>query len=356
MRRHIMVKVFKNLRLYGDTLTDITVKNGKIESVLPTDADGVDCGGAWVFPGLIDIHSHGCMGYDVMDGKRAIEKIAQYQRAHGITTYYPTTVTQDFSLLESVVNALLSLENAAHIYGFHIEGPYINKKYKGAQNEDHIIPPDREGFSRLKNASLVTVAPEVEGALNFISECECVVCLGHTAATFEQADRGFKAGAKCITHTFNAMPPFHHRDTSVIGAGIENNAYAQLICDGLHVSRPAVTMLYRTFGKDRVILISDSMRATGLGDGEYELGGQMMTVKDGAARTPDGALAGSTTNLFDCVKKAIEFGIPVRDAFDMASKTPAALMGLNKGVLDVGYDADFIILDEKLNLIETVIL
>lgn len=351
-----MVKVLKNLRLYGERLTDITVGDGRIISVSPTELDGEDFGGACIFPGLIDIHSHGCMGYDTMDGAEAICEIAKYQRAHGVTTYYPTTMTQDFFVIESVINTPLSLEDAPHVYGFHMEGPYIAKKYKGAQNEKFVISPSTESYGRLKNVALVTVAPEVDGALDFISECDAVVCLGHTAATFDEADRGFKAGAKCITHTFNAMPPFHHRDTSVIGAGIENDAYAQLICDGVHVSRPAVLILYRTFGKDRVILISDSMRATGLDDGEYELGGQMMTVKGGEARTPDGALAGSTTNLFDCVKKAIEFGIPVRDAFDMASKTPAALMGLNKGVLDVGYDADFIILDENLNLLKTLIL
>lgn len=151
------------------------------------------------------------------------------------------------------------------------------------------------------------------------------------------------------------MPGLHHRDPGPIGAAVDNDAYVEVICDGLHIHKSVITMLYRTFGADRMVLISDSMRATGLCDGEYEFGGQMITVKDSVARTEEGAIAGSTTNLMGCVKKAIEFGIPVSDAFKMASETPAKLINVKKGRLLPGYDADFIVLDDELNVITTVV-
>ncbi|MBR0278319.1 MAG: amidohydrolase family protein, partial [Clostridia bacterium] len=148
----------------------------------------------------------------------------------------------------------------------------------------------------------------------------------------------------------NAMTPFHHRNAGPIGAAIDENIDVQVICDGLHLHKSIITLLYRTFGADRMILISDSMRATGLPDGEYEFGGQMIDVKGGVARTKDGALAGSTSNLMDCVKKAIELGIPKLDAIKMATETPARLLGIKKGKIEVGYDADFVVVDNKMNI------
>ena len=158
------------------------------------------------------------------------------------------------------------------------------------------------------------------------------------------------AGAMCLTHTFNAMPPLHHRNPGPIGAAIEKNIYAQVICDGLHIHKSVIQMLYRTFGADRMVLISDSMRATGMPDGEYEFGGQKITVTNKVARTEDGAIAGSTSTLFTCVKKAVEFGIPMPDAFKMASETPAKLMKLNKGRIAAGFDADIITVSKNLDL------
>lgn len=377
--------LIRNVRIYGEgEKRNIYVKNGKIAKITVGDTseksgfDGIcvrDFHGMAIFPGLVDIHSHGCIGLDTMDGPEAVAKMSVYQKRNGITTWYPTTMTESRERIHHATDILPKSIGGCHIPGYHMEGPFISEKHKGAQNGEFIRKPNTEEFSEYKNVSLITMAPETEGAMKFIEELKnrekkeqegkcgadgrgsdhTVICIGHTDADFECANRAFAAGCECITHTFNAMPPFLHREPSVIGAGIVNNAYAQLICDGFHVSLPAVIMLYRTFGAKRLILISDSLRATGMSDGEYEFGGQRVTVKDGAARLPDGTIAGSTTNLFGCVRTAIKFGIPKRDAFRMASETPSRLMGLNKGVIEEGYDADFVIVDDKCDLVETVI-
>ncbi len=353
----------------GDALYTIFAKDGKITAVTPVGSAAEkmafathaprhirDLGGKKLYPGLIDIHSHGCIGYDTMDGDHLPEMAAEYRR-RGVTTWYPTTMTESPERIHAALTQTLPAPGeGCHIGGYHVEGPYINKKYKGAQNGDYIVPPDLATFSRYPQAKLVTVAPECEGAIEFIRGTEACVALGHTAADYETSVAALRAGAKCLTHTCNAMPPFHHRNPGPIGAAIDEGGYAQVIADGLHLARSMVTMLYRTFGPGRMILISDSMQATGLGDGCYIFGGQNVTVKDGVARTDDGALAGSTTTLFDCVRTAISFGIPEEDAFRMASETPAEMLGTPNGRIAVGYDADFIVVDDDLRLVETIML
>ncbi len=345
--------VFKNALIDGK-LTDIEVDNGKIVSIAKTDTDGVDLGGKCVVAGLVDIHTHGCVNYDTMDGIGLCE-MSDYLARNGVTAWLPTTMTMDIDTIKRVVNIDLPKNCGAKVMGFHMEGPYISKKYKGAQNEIYIKSPDIDEFNSLKNIKKVTIAPELPGSMEFIRKCSCPVSLGHTDADYECATDAFKSGANCLTHTFNAMTPLQHRFPGPIGAAIENDAYIEVICDGLHVHKSVIKMLYRTFGADRMILISDSMRATGLVDGEYEFGGQTITVKDSVATTPDGAIAGSTSTLLKCVKKAIEFGVPASDAFKMASQTPAEYIGVNKGRLAVGYDADFIVLDDNYNVINTII-
>ena len=203
---------------------------------------------------------------------------------------------------------------------------------------------------------LITMAPELPGAIEYIEKTNAKVAIGHTTANYDIAIIAIEAGADCITHVFNAMPPLHHREPGVIGAAIDKNIYVQVICDGVHLHRSVVTALYRIFGKDRMILISDAVSGTGLADGEYLKQGEYKQVKkDGVLRKEDGTLAGSATHLFDDVKKAIEFGIPRQDAFYMASTTPAIYMGLNKGKIEVGYDADFIAVDENNELHAVVI-
>ena len=344
--------VLKNLNLYGE-LTDITVVDGKIYGIGKTELDGEDFFGAEVYPGLIDTHSHGCIGRDTMRGE--LQAMADYQLSHGTTTWYPTTMTMSEEDIIGATDIDLPLKSGANIPGFHMEGPFINVKYKGAQNAEFIKAPSIELVKKCKNVKIVTIAPELDGSLDFIRECNAVVALGHTDCDYDTARAAFDAGARSLTHTFNVMPPIHHRAPGTIPAGADDGrVFAQLICDGKHVHPAVVRMLVKLYGTDRVVLISDSVEATGLSDGNYTLGGQDIVVKDGVARTLGGNLAGSTSTLFDCVKCAISFGISKLDAVKMASETPALMMGLNKGKIEVGYDADFIIVDSDFNLIRTI--
>ena len=352
--------LIKNARIDG-ALSCVTVEDGKILSVAAGDglasthADRViDAGGAHLYAGLIDVHTHGIGGMDTMDGDNLPALAAAYLAA-GTTTVYPTTVTAAGDRLRALLSQDISFAGGANILGFHVEGPYINPRAAGAQDPAYIKNPDREELSSFENVAILTLAPELDGAMEMIRETNACVALGHTVCDEETALAAFRAGAKHLTHTCNAMPPLSHRAPGPIGAAIEADAYVQVISDGLHLHKNMVLALYRIFGARRMILVSDSMRATGMPDGNYMLGGLDITVKDGVARTQDGALAGSTTTLLGCVRKAISFGIPAADAFAMASRTPAEMLGLPKGVIAPGYDAEFVLVDDEYNLIETFI-
>ena len=345
--------IFKNANVNGK-ITDIRVENGKFAEIGKIGENGIDLKGQTVIPGLIDIHTHGAVGIDTMDGKN-VEKISEYLLENGITSWLPTTMTMNIEDIKRVTDTIPDTKGA-RILGYHLEGPYISKNRKGAQNEKYIKNPDIAEFEGLKNIKMVTLAPELHGSMDFIKNCKAVVSIGHTDCDYETAVEAIKNGAKCLTHTFNAMPPLNHRNPGPIGAAIDENIYVQVICDGLHIHKSVIKMLYRTFGADRMILISDSMRATGLSDGEYEFGGQMIDVVGGIARTKDGALAGSTSNLMDCVKKAISFGIPKADAIKMATETPAKLLGIKKGKIEIGYDADFVVVDDEMNVKKYVLI
>ena len=343
----------KNLTLYGKTV-DIGIEDGKIAAIEDRDPrrEGTDFGGAKVYPGLIDIHSHGCIGLDTCTG--GVEEMADWQLAHGITTWYPTTMTVSREDIIKATEVDISFKHGANVPGFHLEGPFINLKYKGAQNPEYVIPPSLDMVKECKNVKLITVAPEVEGAIEFIKNTDAVVAIGHTDCDYDTAMEAFRAGAKSLTHTFNCMNGIHHRNPGPIPAGMDSGAYAQLITDGKHIHPSVVRSLYKMYGADRITLISDSIQATAVGDGSYVFGGLDIVVKDGVARTLGGNRAGSTTNLFECVKCAISFGICEEDAVKMASTTPAELMGLNKGRIEVGYDADLIIVDNDFNLIKAI--
>lgn len=347
-----MRNIYKNVKLNGK-IVDVTTEEGKITYIGKTDEDGIDLGFCRILPGLIDVHTHGCGGYDTMDGK--LEEMACIYAENGVTSWLPTTMTADSETLKCISQIDISEIKGANILGFHFEGPYISEKYKGAQNPEYIKNPDINEFSQFSNVKMVTVAPEVGGGIDFIKKCDCIVSIGHTDADYETTIKAIEAGANCLTHTFNAMPPIHHREPGVIGAAAMKNIYAQVICDGLHIHKGAINILYKLFGSDRMILISDSMRATGLPEGEYDLGGLNVFVKGNEARLSDGTLAGSVSTLFNCVKCAIEFGIPENDAVKMATETPAELLGVNKGKVEVGFDADFITVDDEFNLKNVII-
>lgn len=347
--------LFKNALIDGKT-SDIMTQNGKITEIAQKiTGSGVDLNGCRVFPGLVDVHAHGCIGFDTMDGDK-LSEMSYYLAKNGTTSWLPTTMTMDMETVKSVVNADISKTNGANILGFHMEGPYISPKHKGAQNEKYIKNPDIAEFNSMRNVKMITLAPELENSAEFIRKCGAVVSIGHTDADYDITVNAIENGAVCLTHTFNAMPPLCHRNPGPIGAAVDKEIYVQVICDGLHIHKSVIKMLYKTFGPDRMIIISDSMRAAGLEDGTYEFGGQTVTVNNSVARTADGAIAGSTSTLFGCVKKAIEFGIPADDAFKMASETPAKLIGIpDKGKIQAGYDAEFIVLSDDYNIKMTVI-
>lgn len=344
-----------NNAIINNEKLNIIISDGKIKDITKEKIAGdIDATGLKVIPGLIDVHTHGCIGIDAMDAD--FEPMCKYNAKHGTTSFLPTTMTMGYDDLLKVTNAKTDF-NGANILGFHFEGPYISKKYKGAQNEKYIKDPNLKEFSQFKNVKMITIAPELNGAAEFIKGiCDkVVVSIGHTDCDYDTATAAIKAGANCLTHTFNAMAPLHHRNAGPIGAGFENHIYAQLICDGFHVSKPMVLALYKLFGADRLTLISDSIKPAGLPDGEYDSGGLKVILRNNEARLADGTIAGSTATLLDCVKKAVEFGIPFDDAVRMATATPAEMLKINKGKIAVGYDADLLLIDGNFNIKNVII-
>lgn len=346
---------------YRFTFKDILVVDGKIDQVyLPgegdhEDFDIVDLSGKTILPGLIDTHIHGAGGVDTMDAD--FEPVAAFLAKHGVTSFLPTTMTASLEDIYHVLNTRTDVKGA-QILGFHLEGPYINPNYKGAQNPDFIKEPEWEDFMSFNNIKMLTIAPELQGAMEYIKKAsqKFVVALGHTDCDYSTAVEAIRCGANSVTHLFNAMRPLRHREPGLIGAAGENKIYAQIISDGIHIHPAVVYLAYQIFGPSRLVLISDAMRATGLEDGTYDLGGLTITVSGGVARTESGNLAGSTATLWDCVKRAASFGIPFEDAVRMASLTPAKMIGADtKGVLSVGKDADLFVVDDDKNICYTMI-
>lgn len=351
----IKMLIYKNVKLNGK-ITDISVEDGKIVSVHPTNDSGVDMGGRDVYPGMIDIHIHGCVGFDATSEPDHLKEMSDYLARKGTTTWYPTTSTVDFDDLIKAVSTDISDIPGANIPGFHMEGPYISGKKLGVMNEKFLRLPKAEEIAPLTQVKLINVAPEIPGAMEFIENTDVVVAIGHTVADYDTAVAAAKKGAKCLTHTFNAMPPMLHRDPSLVGAALTEGMYVQVISDGVHIHPAVVLALYKMFGSEKMVLISDCISATGLMEnGTLMFGGKKAIVKDGICRNEAGALNGGTTDLLKCVKKAIEFGIPKEEAFKMATETPAKLMGINKGVLAPGYDADFIVLDDNMDIVHSII-
>ncbi len=347
--------LIKNAKIDGK-IKNIVINGGIITDITEDDISGdfIDAKGYSVIPGLIDIHTHGLMGFDALDAD--FENLCKNYAKFGTTSFLPTTMTKSIDEIKKATEAKTDF-SGAEVLGFHLEGPYISPKYKGAQNEKYIKTPNVKEFYGFKNVKMITVAPEIENCLDFVKEIsnKTVVSVGHTDCDYETCIKAIENGAECLTHTFNAMPGLHHRNSGPIGAGVEKNIYAQIICDGLHISKPMIIAAYKMFGADRMCLISDSIRPAKLSDGEYESGGLSVIVKDNSIRLKDGTLAGSYNCLMDCVKKAIEFGIPKGDAIKMATETPANLLKINKGRIAKNYAADLLIVDEQLNIKNVII-
>lgn len=347
-----------------------SVENGRLTR-FADNLQGRDMKGMYVFPGLIDIHFHGCMGYDFstcdIDGLRAI---AKYKAAHGVTSFSIASLSMPERSLKRayrVAAAFVREEppDCAVLRGITMEGPFLSLEKKGAQDAAYIQVPDASMFERLYADSnglikIVCVAPEMEGADAFIRSVApgVRVSAAHTDANYMQAARGFKSGISHVTHLFNAMTAFSHKDPGIIGAAAEREKVtAELICDGQHVHESAVRLAFSIFTSKRICLISDAVSACGMENGTYVLGGQTIRLQDGRATLPDGTLAGSVAPLLGCVQQAVRFGIPLADAVRCASYNPACVIGVEKqtGSLAAGKDADFIVCDLDLQLSEVYI-
>ncbi len=348
----------------------VVVENGRFVSIAeqPEHAgevmEVIEAKGLYMIPGLVDIHFHGCMGADMCDGtKEALDVITQYEASVGVTNVCPATMTIPKDELSAVMKnaGAYAYHGGAHLVGINMEGPFISPAKKGAQAAENIMHCDYEYFNQLQDAAgglikLVDIAPEEAGAMEFIDKVKgtVVVSLAHTASDYDTAMEAIAHGASHATHLYNAMPPLNHRNPGVIGAVRDSdNCHVELICDGVHIHPSVIRATFAMFGAQRMILISDSMRATGLDDGEYTLGGQPVTVKGNLATLHDGTIAGSATNLMDCMRFAVKHaGLPLETAVMCATANPAKEIGIfdEVGSIAVGKKADFVLLDQDLNL------
>lgn len=342
------------------------VENGKFSRVLDdcVAADAVDLQGAYVIPGLIDVHNHGNSNADFSDGDyNGLKKMAAYLAANGITSFAPASMTLPYETLSAAFATARQLVDeapagCAALRGIQMEGPFFSEKKKGAQNGAYLKEPDFAAFKKLYDdcgglVRIVDLASELPGAVEFTRQAKelCTVSIAHSDSDYEHAKAVFEAGATHLTHLFNAMPPIHHRKPGVIGAASEcENVRAEIIADGIHVHPSSIRMAFRLF-PDRMILISDALRCCGMPDGEYELGGQAVYLKGKTCTLADGTLAGSVTNLFDCMRNAISYGIAPEQAVRAASWNAACSLGCQDqvGAIADGLQADFVVCDENWN-------
>ena len=341
----------------------ISFENGVITEIGPANAPAdVDAQGKYVVPGFVDVHTHGAMGEDFSDGKpEGLAPAARHYAAHGVTSFLATTMTLKEEVLTPAMHAIGGFQrpaDGAKCAGIHLEGPFLSYAKRGAQAAENLHKPDAALFHRLNEASgglvrLVTVACEEEGAMPFIQEVSkaCTVSLGHTPADYDTAMAAFQAGASHATHLYNGMPSLLHRAPGVIGAAFDSGATVELICDGLHIHPSVIRLTRQLFGK-KLVIISDSLRCAGMPDGQYELGGQPIEMKNGKATLlGTDTLAGSSSNLLDEVRNVVSFGLTLEDAIYAVSQAPAQAVGLKDvGVLEAGKRADLLVLDGSLNL------
>lgn len=348
---------------------DVYIENGIFSDTCSENSKVIDAKDCYIIPGLIDIHLHGCMGHDFCDKTlEAIEAIATYQASKGITTIVPTTLSLPEKELLEIMQVTAQYKEQEQTYkgaciaGINMEGPFINVEKRGAQQEEHIRKCDIKMFRNLQKEAhgmikLVDIAPEEEGAMDFIKELhqEVTISLAHTGADYDIAKEALAKGANHVTHLYNGMPSFSHRDPGVVGAAFDTpQCKVELICDGIHIHPTVVRATFEMFGSERIIMISDSMSGTGMSDGEYTLGGEVVSVRGNQATLKsNGRLAGSATNLMNCIEIAVnQMGVPLESAVRASTINPAKVVGIDKklGSITVGKIGNAVILNKDLSV------
>ena len=366
----------------GETFSAVVATSG-VASNSASDPATIDATGCYVIPGLVDIHFHGCKGADLCDGTpEALATIAAYEASRGVTAICPASMTFPFETLAQAFGAAAAFaggeaDGMAALVGINMEGPYISPEKVGAQNPAFVRGASVEEFDQLQEIAgglirLVDVAPEEPGNLEFIGQLAgraaegattagglARVSIAHTCADYACAAEAFERGARHMTHLFNAMPGLHHRKPGPIAAAAErDDVTVELICDGIHIHPAMVRLAFNLFGRDRVCLVSDTMRACGLEDGTYDLGGQDVTVRGPRATLADGTLAGSVSDLMRCLVCAVqEMGIPLEDAVHAATVNPARAVGIDaeRGSITRGKIADAVVLGPDLKIRHVVV-
>ncbi len=353
--------------LFDEKIIDILEEENLSHRGLTNEMEIIDARGDYVSPGFIDIHIHGAGGRDTMDGEiSALRIISQTIAKSGVTGFLPTTMSMEkqkiWKALDAIGEGMKADFKGAKILGAHMEGPFISAQYKGAHKEAYLCKPD---FDFIRNYTdiikIITLAPEEDPQFHFIrrvqEDCDIVLSMGHTAADYETAMAAIRHGVSHATHLFNAMPPFHHRAPGVLGAIFNSNISFELIADTVHTHPAIFQTLLNAKGKDKMILITDSIRAGFMKPGSWDLGGQTVMVNQDSVRLPDGTLAGSILKLNQAVGNILKYtDIKIFEAVALASLNPAKLLHVDhaKGSIEIGKDADLVIFDEALNIKRTL--
>ncbi|EAE8345849.1 N-acetylglucosamine-6-phosphate deacetylase [Listeria monocytogenes] len=371
--------IIKNVKVCKDNgLIDVSVvtEGHRIKEVFPnnktiseqySEEPIFDGNGGLLIPGMIDVHIHGAKNYDMMDSStESIQAVSMACAETGCTSFLVTSVSSSLEDLIQMIRQtkkVIGKEKGAKIAGIHLEGPYLNIEKKGMQNPAHLRHPDLKEMKKIFDEAdglikMVTIAPELPGGIeliDFLKKRGVVVAVAHSNATYEEAQDAFEKGASHITHCFNAMPAIHHRAPGLVAAALENDSISvQAIVDGVHLHPGIVRLIHKIKGPDKMVLTTDALQAMGVGDGEYIFGGHQVTVTEGVARLQDRTLASSTVTMNKSLRLSNEFGINLQDTIQMATSTPADILGMKKlGRIEKGYIADLVLLDEKFEVLST---